>query len=1159
MSSRPNRPSLGHYDFAFRDSPTNDQLRRPRTNSRLPEFDPLRTTQVQVDSSSDDDIPLSKPKRPAQHSRSMSHPFPSLFSSKKKKNARPGNQSSNEDFDDDDSPKPKTQQNLHQNVAPRKIPPGPVDFATGNCMTCASLVRWPKELHIFRCTICLTINDLKPHDPAPGYASTQPGASGSQPNDPDFGPSRQPSQPPHSISLDRTRLLVRQCLRSSLESCMSTRSHRERSEFGPGQSSSRPNEYFSQRESPNKQESSPSSTTSPPRYIYDTVFDDLAELNLEPNPLNSTASMARSYSTSYPDARSSTFPPAGQVGGHSSNLNPSISELEPKRIFRGLEEYLISCFSSHSCINHSFVTRHMSASSKLPSEVVKKRVVENRKGSVRDDTPISELDAKLLLLGDFAENGTWWTGGQEEALPSRNPSRRKDDAHSFVTAKSPRIDWGTAMEWYHAVTNAAELWPEVYSEMLQLDPSQELGDTKLQQFDALVVAAQEHLQRVLLKCTETLLKRPGRLMVEPQDIRFLLLLLVNPLIISGTKSYAGEYQHSSKGKGVVAEHDSDSKTSTGRHSGIVKRILGLLANSSEKCHHHLVTWFSRLPGYLFIQTKDMVSSFVTYRLNRQSEKKVEPQVDMTGGLIPQMSNSRTGNTPATLHAALEGAKSKKLKQPAEPKRAAYTDDWQIKAAARVMGLIFIANKLTYVRRNDRSDGRSHGHLLSTSDFYNSLVDCLDFKADFELWESKRGRFTFCQYPFFLSIWAKIQILEFDAKRQMAGKAREAFFDSILSHKNYAQYLVLSVRRECLVEDSLKKVSEVVGSGSEDIKKGLRIEFQGEEGVDGGGLRKEWFLLLVREVFNPEHGLFVYDEDSRFCYFNPNTFETSDQYFLVGVLLGLAIYNSTILDVAFPPFAFRKLLASAPSPVAGAPAHSRPTMNYTLDDLAEFRPVLARGLRQLLDFEGDVQSTFCLDFVIEIEKYGTRVRVPLCPGGESKMVTNANRREYVDSYVRYLLETLVTRQFEPFKRGFFTVCAGNALTLFRPEEIELLVRGSDEPLDITSLRAVAVYTGWPKHVNPQREPTIQWFWGTFEKASPASQRRLLSFITGSDRIPAMGAASLVIRINLLGEDEGRFPSARTCFNVLSLYRYGSRARLEQSLWRAVNESEGFGLK
>lgn len=661
----------------------------------------------------------------------------------------------------------------------------------------------------------------------------------------------------NSISLDRTKSLAKQCLRSSLYSWMTTQPPRQRSDFWPDRpSAGPPNEYLAPRGSPSKQGRSPASSTSPPSYIYNAVFEDVAEPNLEPNPLNSSSSMARSYSTSYPDARSATFPLANQSDGRNSNIDTTPSESDSKRVFKRLEEYLISCFASHSCVNYSFVTRHMSASSKLPSETIKRRVVENRREPVRDDTPISELDAKLLLLGDFAENGLWWTGGQEEVLPSRNPSRRKEDVPSIVTSRSPRIDWGIVMEWYHTVINAAQSWQDVYAELLQVDPTLTLSDTRLQQFEAFVVAAQEHLQRVLLKCMETLLKRPGRTLAEPQDVRFLLLMLVNPLLASGSKSYGGRYRRSSKGKGVALEPDSEShaRSSFGRHSGVIKRILGLLANSSEQCHHHLITWFSRLPEHLFLQTKDLISSFVTYRLTRQNEKKLEPEVDMTGGLIPQMSNSRSGNTPAILHAALEGSKSsKKQKLPIEPERAAYTDDWQIKAGARVMALIFAANSLTYVRRNDRSDGRSHGHLLATSDFYNSLVDCLDFKADFELWESKRGRFAFCQYPFFLSIWAKIQILEFDAKRQMAGKAREAFFDSILTHKNYAQYLVLSVRRDCLVEDSLKKVSEVVGSGSEDIKKGLRIEFQGEEGVDGGGLRKEWFLLLVREVFNPDHG------------------------------------------------------------------------------------------------------------------------------------------------------------------------------------------------------------------------------------------------------------------------------------------------------------------
>jgi E3 ubiquitin-protein ligase HECTD2 len=198
-----------------------------------------------------------------------------------------------------------------------------------------------------------------------------------------------------------------------------------------------------------------------------------------------------------------------------------------------------------------------------------------------------------------------------------------------------------------------------------------------------------------------------------------------------------------------------------------------------------------------------------------------------------------------------------------------------------------------------------------------------------------------------------------------------------------------------------------------------------------------------------------------------------------------------------------------------------------------------------------------------------LQIPLCPGGEKLPVTNSNRREFVELYIHYLLDTAVSRQYEPFKRGFFTVCGGNALSLFRPEEIELLIRGSDEPLEIHSLRAVAIYEGWPSSGRaPDQEPQAQWFWAAFEGANPAHQRKLLAFITGSDRIPAMGATNLVIKIQLLdavrrnggvGPDTDRFPTARTCFNTLVLHPYRSRAQLEQKLWMAVAESEGFGLK
>ena len=370
-------------------------------------------------------------------------------------------------------------------------------------------------------------------------------------------------------------------------------------------------------------------------------------------------------------------------------------------------------------------------------------------------------------------------------------------------------------------------------------------------------------------------------------------------------------------------------------------------------------------------------------------------------------------------------------------------------------------------------------------------------------------------------------------------------------------------------------------------------------------------------------MFIYDEDSHLCYFNPNTFEKSEQYFLVGAVIGLAIYNSTILDIPFPPFAFKKLLAnsSAMSSTSSSSSSATSSLNcrhmtpLTLDDLSDYRPALARGLRRLLEYEGDVEA-FCLDFVIETDRYGEKMKHELCPDGEKRPVTNKNRHEYVELYIHFLLDSSVDRQFAPFRRGFYTVCSGKALGLFRPEEIELLVRGSDEPLDVLSLKAVAHYENWPDeeemvvegddhaskpatnngaegassasprpyhhhHHHQQQQQqrqhrtrqsprvlnrperpehkVVTWFWELFQSAEAPDQRKILSFITGSDRIPAQGPASLVIKIVCAGEDCERFPVARTCFNMLMLYQYGSRQKLVKKLWRAVVESEGFGLK
>jgi E3 ubiquitin-protein ligase HECTD2 len=134
-----------------------------------------------------------------------------------------------------------------------------------------------------------------------------------------------------------------------------------------------------------------------------------------------------------------------------------------------------------------------------------------------------------------------------------------------------------------------------------------------------------------------------------------------------------------------------------------------------------------------------------------------------------------------------------------------------------------------------------------------------------------------------------------------------------------------------------------------------------------------------------------------------------------------------------------------------------------------------------------------------------------------------------------------------------VCGGNALTLFRPEEIEMMVCGSRD-LDVYSLEAVTSYDGFRR-----TDRIIRDFWDIMNTSySTELRRKLLLFVTGTDRMPATGPAKF-FKISKLGRDCNKLPIAHTCFNQLCLWDYNSKQKLQQKLTQAITESSGFNLK
>lgn len=163
-SCPPRLASVTREDPTARPQPSapgsHSSSRRPREPPRISDFELLDGSQIQVESSSSDsDL---KPTRP-RHGRSLSHPFPSLFSGRRKK--QPDHEPGFGDSDSSDEVvqpplgrRRSSQRTMHRATGSQ----GSRDFVTGNCMTCGSLVRWPRDLRVYKCTICLTVNDLEP-------------------------------------------------------------------------------------------------------------------------------------------------------------------------------------------------------------------------------------------------------------------------------------------------------------------------------------------------------------------------------------------------------------------------------------------------------------------------------------------------------------------------------------------------------------------------------------------------------------------------------------------------------------------------------------------------------------------------------------------------------------------------------------------------------------------------------------------------------------------------------------------------------------------------------------------------------------------------------------------------------------------------------------
>lgn len=490
-------------------------------------------------------------------------------------------------------------------------------------------------------------------------------------------------------------------------------------------------------------------------------------------------------------------------------------------------------------------------------------------------------------------------------------------------------------------------------------------------------------------------------------------------------------------------------------------------------------------------------------------------------------------------------------------------------STRVLALVHRANeeKLAEAMANGSDDAQLS--VVPAEAFYNDTVsEMIDLQEDWSRWNLQQKNengdeakgdyyFSFCEYSFILNKLAKQKILGVEANATMHGELFRSLivFGTLsmptdLSHAQNVGYMILNVRRDSIVSDTFHQLAACVAQAPRDLHKTLRVHFQGEPGQDEGGLTKEFFQVLFEEILGGSYGMFVYDETTRQHWFGLDSPVESSDFMLVGIAIGLALFNSILLDVQFPSVVYRKLHGILQKALGKRDVAYRATLN----DVKEAFPYIHSTLRHVLEYDGDdLENDFGLTFEVGYESVlGDNCTKELVDDGANKSVTKENRDEFVERYVEFLINDSIAECFDQFSAGILAMMNGNFVSKVSASELETLVVGEVE-LDFQAMRSSTRYEGYTSD-----SQVVKWLWEVLFSFDTSNRQKFLSFVCGSDRAPIGGLGNLKLLIQRSSGDSDRLPTAHTCFNVLLLPEYATREKLETLLSVAINNSTGFGL-
>ncbi|CAG9823383.1 unnamed protein product [Phaedon cochleariae] len=402
------------------------------------------------------------------------------------------------------------------------------------------------------------------------------------------------------------------------------------------------------------------------------------------------------------------------------------------------------------------------------------------------------------------------------------------------------------------------------------------------------------------------------------------------------------------------------------------------------------------------------------------------------------------------------------------------------------------------------------------------------------------------------------------------------------------HIKIQVTRQTLFEDSFHTIMRLPAY---ELRRRLYIIFKGEEGLDYGGVSREWFFLVSHEALNPMYCLFEYANKNNYSLqINPASYVNPEHltYFkFIGRFIAMALYHGRFIYSGFTMPFYKRMLGkklvmkdiesidpefynslvwikendidecalelyhSVDFEVLGQIVHHELTKNGNHFSRQYLHDVSRRRLIKTNRY--DLFILYFINWKLGQESV-THFYVFV---GDKERVTEENKEEYLTLMTDWRMTRGIEQQTQAFLDGFNEVVPIEWLKYFDERELELLLCGMQE-IDVDDWQRHTIYRHYTRNSKP-----VMWFWQFVKQSDNEKRARLLQFVTGTCRVPVGGFAELMgsngpqrFCVEKVGKDSW-LPRSHTCFNRLDLPPYKSYDQLVEKLTYAIEETDTFG--